>query len=59
VTAALAAGGGTDDRPPPIVALLIMTGLSQVLTLEKALGVTTGHEETVSFVEHAIARLDR
>ena len=36
----------------------MMTGLSQVLTLEDALGVTAGHDTTVAFVEQAIARLE-
>jgi AcrR family transcriptional regulator len=58
LTAALAARGITEDRLPPIVALLIMTGLSQVLTLEDALGVTAGHDTTISFIEQAIARLE-
>ncbi len=58
LTAALAAGGVTEDQLPPVVALLILTGLSQVLTFEHALGVTSGHEVTVSFVESAIARIE-
>src|SRR5207248_7618622 len=40
VTAALAAAGVGEDQVPPIVGLLLMTGLSQVLALEEALGVT-------------------
>ncbi len=35
-----------------------MTGLSQVLSLEQALGVTAGHEATTSFVDRLIARLE-
>ena len=48
----------TEDQLPPIVALLMMTGLSQVLALEDTLGVTAGHDTTVAFVEQAIARLE-
>ena len=59
LAAALAANGITTDQLPPIVALLIMTGLSQVLALEQALGVTTGHDATVTFIEEAIAQLER
>ncbi len=59
ITAALAA---TDldpaDRPPPEVALLLMTGLTQVLSLENALGVTSGHAATLSFVERLIEQLE-
>ena len=35
-----------------------MTGLSQVLALEEALGVTAGHDATISFVESMIDRLE-
>jgi AcrR family transcriptional regulator len=58
VTTAMGGLGVTEERLPPIVALLIMTGLSQVLALEDALGVTAGHDTTRSFVERAIAALD-
>ena len=51
LTAALAADGITAEQLPPIVALLLMTGISQILALEDALGVTAGHDATVSFVE--------
>ena len=58
LTAALAADGVTSDQLPPIVAMLMMTGLSQVLALEEALGVTAGHDATVSFVQSVIDRLE-
>jgi AcrR family transcriptional regulator len=59
ITAALkAADIDPDDRPPPIVALLLMTGLTQVLSLEQTLGVTSGHEATQSFVGRLIDRLE-
>jgi AcrR family transcriptional regulator len=58
LTAALAMDGITPDRFPPIVALLMMTGLSQVLALEDALGVTAGHDATVTFVQDLIDRLE-
>jgi len=47
-----------EDELPPVVALLAMTGLSQVLALETALGVTAGHDTTLQFVERSIARLE-
>jgi AcrR family transcriptional regulator len=47
-----------EDELPPIVALLMMTGIAQVLALEDGLGVTTGHDTTVEFIEHAIAELE-
>ena len=55
VTAALRTIGVTDEELPPVVALLLMTGLSQVLALEDALGVTAGHETTTSFIARTIA----
>jgi AcrR family transcriptional regulator len=58
VTGALAAAGVSRERLPPIVGLLIMTGLSQVMALEDALGVSSGHATTRSFVEQAIASLE-
>jgi AcrR family transcriptional regulator len=58
LTAALAADGVTWDELPPVVALLMMTGISQILAIEQALGFTAGHAETVSFVEQEISRLE-
>jgi TetR/AcrR family transcriptional regulator len=57
--AALDRHGVAEDQLPPIVALLMMTGLSQVLVLEDALGVTTGHDITVEFIERTIEQLER
>lgn len=57
--AALAERGVPEDEFPPIAALLLMTGLTQVLALEDALGVTAGHDTTRAFVERKIAELDR
>jgi AcrR family transcriptional regulator len=59
VAAALGALGMAEDDLPPIVALLMITGLSQVLALEEALGVTAGHDTTRAYVERIIARVDR
>ena len=59
VSAALARYDITEDQLPPIVALLTMTGLSQVLALEAALGVSGGHDTTLEFVERTIDQLER
>jgi len=48
---------GLADRLPPVVAQLLMTGLAQVMALEQALGVTTGHDAAVAFVEQTLANL--
>jgi hypothetical protein len=58
LTDALAADGITAAQLPPIAALLLMTGLGQVLALEQALGVTAGHDATLAFIEQAIARIE-
>ena len=50
--------GSLRSRLPPIVALLLMTGLSQVLSLERVLGVTAGHDATHRFVQSVIDRLE-
>ena len=36
-----------------------MTGLSQILGLEQALGVMAGHDATVAFIEQSITDLER
>jgi len=59
VAAALGERGISEDQLPPVVALLTMTGLSQVLALEDALGVTSGHDTTVEFIERTIEQLER
>ena len=56
--AALAHHGISEDELPPLVVHLLMTGLSQVLALEGALGVTAGHDATLAFVERGIARIE-
>ncbi|HYA67215.1 MAG TPA: hypothetical protein VED63_00645, partial [Acidimicrobiales bacterium] len=58
MAAALAAAGVSDEELPPIVALLLVTGLTQVVSLEWSLGFTAGHEETLSFVTALIDRLE-
>jgi AcrR family transcriptional regulator len=57
VRVALARHGVDEDRLPPVVAQLLMTGITQVLALEAALGVTTGHDTTIEFIERTIAEL--
>jgi AcrR family transcriptional regulator len=58
VAAALADRHLTEDGMPPVAAVLMMTGLTQVLAIERSLGVTAGHDDTLAFVERAVARLD-
>jgi len=59
LTAALGEAGIPEDQLPPIAALLLMTGLSQILALERVIGVTAGHEATVCYVQSVIDQLER
>ena len=59
LAAALAAAGVDERQLPPMAALLLMTGLGQILGLEQALGVTAGHDATITFVEQSITRLEQ
>jgi AcrR family transcriptional regulator len=59
VRAALAAHDVTEEQLPPVVAQLLMIGLAQVLALEDALGVTTGHRAATAFVKRTIEQLEQ
>jgi TetR/AcrR family transcriptional regulator len=49
-------GYGLDPRTyPPDAVLVLLTSLSQVLVMEEALGVTTGHAEMRALVERVLA----
>jgi TetR/AcrR family transcriptional regulator len=56
-SAALSAHGISPEQLPPIVALVMMTGVAQILALEEGLEFTTGHEETIAFFTKRIAEL--
>jgi len=43
---------------PPAAAPVVMTGLSRIIGLETALGLTTGHEELQSLVEQWLVRYE-
>ncbi len=58
MASALETSGVPARQLPPVVALLLMTGLSQVLSLEEALGIKAGHTETRSFVTTLIDGLE-
>ncbi len=52
---------GNDSLPDALPAeaiLLAMTGVSQVMALEAALGVTGGHDATLGFIEGLLDELD-
>src|SRR5438105_12599519 len=59
IAAILEEHGVSPDTCPPIVALLAMTGVTQVMALEEALGVTAGHREMMDFVGSWIDKAER
>jgi len=44
---------------PPLVILVAMTGITQVMAIEKCLGVTVGHEEMLEFVDNWLNEAER
>ena len=50
IAAILADRGIPPETLPPIVLMLAMTGVTQVMALEEALGVSGGHQEMLEFV---------
>jgi AcrR family transcriptional regulator len=53
------AGYGLDPvRYPPDAVLVLLTSLSQVLVMEEALGVTTGHAELRALVERVLDHVE-
>jgi len=59
VARALAAAGVDKKQMPPVAALLLMTGLGQMLGIEESLGVTAGHRATRSFIGKAIDLMEQ
>jgi TetR/AcrR family transcriptional regulator len=59
LTTVLARHGVTVDDCPPVVAAVLMAGISVLLALEEgSLGMTTGHIETVAYVEKYLKQLE-
>jgi TetR/AcrR family transcriptional regulator len=51
--------GVTADELPPLVCSVLLTSLSRVLVIEdETLGMTTGHAETIAFVEGFLCQLE-
>jgi AcrR family transcriptional regulator len=60
VVAALLAERGVDaERFPPVAVMTVMTSVTQILVLEEALGMTTGHTETRALAERILDELER
>ena len=58
VAARFDALGVTDETCPPTVALLAMTGLAQIMSIEQSFGFTTGHAEARDFVRDLLERIE-
>jgi hypothetical protein len=59
LTKVLASHGVTTDDCPPIVAAVLIAGISVLLALEQgSLGMSTGHTETITYVEEYLRRLE-
>jgi AcrR family transcriptional regulator len=43
---------------PPVAVMVLITGVSQILVMEEALGMSAGHAETRALVERCIAQLE-
>ncbi|OBK21903.1 TetR family transcriptional regulator [Mycobacterium asiaticum] len=58
VSAALQRYSVAGEDVPPLVWTVLMTSLSRFLVLERALGMSGGHAETMEFVEEHLRRLE-
>jgi AcrR family transcriptional regulator len=58
VSAVLQRYGMDPAEVPPLVWSVLMTSVSTVLVMERALGMSAGHAETVAFVERYLHRLE-
>jgi AcrR family transcriptional regulator len=59
IAAILEDRGIAPETLPPIVLMLAMTGVTQVMALEAALGVSGGHQEMLDFVAARIEETER
>lgn len=52
--AALAREAPGDTQVPPMVVLLLMTGLAQLIALDRSLGVTDGHDQVIAWIQEQL-----
>lgn len=55
LTRAMQAAGIDTKAVPPVAALILMTGLGQILGIEQALGVTAGHAATRRLADRLVS----
>lgn len=58
VAQALRAHGVDMQEYPPVVMSMIVASLARILVLERGLGITRGHADTLAFVERHLDRFD-
>jgi AcrR family transcriptional regulator len=59
IEAALVRYGICADQCPPMVFTVLLSSISRFLVIERvSLGMSTGHEETVAFVEDYLSRIE-
>jgi TetR/AcrR family transcriptional regulator len=46
------------EELPPVAVLVVMSSIPRIMLIEQALGMTTGHAETIALVEHYLTRFD-
>lgn len=52
-------GGIDTEGLPPVAVMVLITGVSQILGMEEALGMSAGHAETRALVERWIEQFER
>jgi AcrR family transcriptional regulator len=55
----LTAHGISPQACPPLVILVAMTGVTQMMAIERCLGVTVGHQEMLEFVDNWLNEAER
>ncbi len=50
--------GVTNDVIRPDAVMVVIASVSRVMVMEKSLGVSTGHKNTLAMVEHYLAKLE-
>jgi hypothetical protein len=59
LTGVLADHGVTVDDCPPVVAAVLIAGISVLLAIEQgSLGMASGHDETIAYVEGFLRRVE-
>ena len=59
LTRVMEANGIDTELFPPVMVMVAITGVSQLLVMEDALGMTAGHAETRDVVDRCIGQLER